>query len=104
MYDDHCRSCHKLGDLLCCETCPATYHLECVNPPLKAVPDHDWQCEICRVHQVSGGGAGEEFVVCTSWAKRRGTVKYSTAPPRAAMAGLLSAGVLASMILFLLFY
>ncbi|XP_037073922.1 LOW QUALITY PROTEIN: nucleosome-remodeling factor subunit NURF301-like [Pollicipes pollicipes] len=53
-YDDHCRSCHRLGDLLCCETCPATYHLDCVNPPLKEVPDHDWQCEICRKHQVKG--------------------------------------------------
>ncbi|KAK7939045.1 hypothetical protein WMY93_002371 [Mugilogobius chulae] len=29
-YDDHCRLCHRLGDLLCCETCTAVYHLECV--------------------------------------------------------------------------
>ncbi|XP_060530010.1 nucleosome-remodeling factor subunit NURF301 isoform X2 [Cylas formicarius] len=53
-YDDHCRVCHKLGDLLCCETCPAVYHLECVDPPLVNVPDEDWQCGICRSHKVSG--------------------------------------------------
>ncbi|KAK4876450.1 hypothetical protein RN001_012872 [Aquatica leii] len=53
-YDDHCRVCHKLGDLLCCETCPAVYHLECVDPPLTNVPDDDWQCGICRSHKVSG--------------------------------------------------
>ncbi|KAB0795122.1 hypothetical protein PPYR_11961 [Photinus pyralis] len=53
-YDDHCRVCHKLGDLLCCETCPAVYHLECVDPPLTNVPEDDWQCGICRSHKVSG--------------------------------------------------
>ncbi|CAH1170436.1 unnamed protein product [Phaedon cochleariae] len=53
-YDDHCRVCHKLGDLLCCETCPAVYHLECVDPPLVNVPEEDWQCGICRSHRVSG--------------------------------------------------
>ncbi|XP_025834373.1 nucleosome-remodeling factor subunit NURF301 isoform X2 [Agrilus planipennis] len=53
-YDDHCRVCHKLGDLLCCETCPAVYHLECVDPPLTDVPEEDWQCNICRSHKVSG--------------------------------------------------
>ncbi|XP_057659195.1 nucleosome-remodeling factor subunit NURF301 isoform X2 [Diorhabda carinulata] len=53
-YDDHCRVCHKLGDLLCCETCPAVYHLECVDPPLSNIPEEDWQCGICRSHKVSG--------------------------------------------------
>lgn len=53
-YDDHCRVCHKLGDLLCCETCPAVYHLECVDPPLVDVPEEDWQCNICRSHKVAG--------------------------------------------------
>ncbi|KAK9882651.1 hypothetical protein WA026_022517 [Henosepilachna vigintioctopunctata] len=53
-YDDHCRVCHKLGDLLCCETCPAVYHLECIDPPLYNVPEEDWQCGICRSHRVSG--------------------------------------------------
>uniref|UniRef100_A0A8D2NFU2 Nucleosome-remodeling factor subunit BPTF n=1 Tax=Zonotrichia albicollis TaxID=44394 RepID=A0A8D2NFU2_ZONAL len=53
-YDDHCRVCHKLGDLLCCETCSAVYHLECVKPPLEEVPEDEWQCEVCVAHQVPG--------------------------------------------------
>uniref|UniRef100_A0A0A9WL59 Nucleosome-remodeling factor subunit NURF301 n=2 Tax=Lygus hesperus TaxID=30085 RepID=A0A0A9WL59_LYGHE len=53
-YDDHCRICHRVGDLLCCETCPAVYHLECVDPPLIDIPQEDWQCNICRAHKVTG--------------------------------------------------
>ncbi|XP_011646534.1 nucleosome-remodeling factor subunit NURF301 isoform X3 [Pogonomyrmex barbatus] len=53
-YDDHCRVCHRLGDLLCCETCPAVFHLECVEPPLVDVPTEDWQCSTCKAHKVMG--------------------------------------------------
>ncbi|XP_018403305.1 PREDICTED: nucleosome-remodeling factor subunit NURF301-like isoform X2 [Cyphomyrmex costatus] len=53
-YDDHCRVCHRLGDLLCCETCPAVFHLECVEPPLVDVPTEDWQCSTCKAHKVIG--------------------------------------------------
>ncbi|XP_077575012.1 nucleosome-remodeling factor subunit BPTF-like isoform X2 [Stigmatopora nigra] len=53
-YDDHCRVCHRLGDLLCCETCAAVYHLECVKPPLQEVPEDEWQCEVCVAHKVPG--------------------------------------------------
>lgn len=53
-YDDHCRNCHRLGDLLCCETCSAVYHLECVIPPLYEVPEDDWHCAVCIEHQVTG--------------------------------------------------
>ncbi|XP_071501633.1 nucleosome-remodeling factor subunit BPTF-like [Diadema antillarum] len=51
-YDDHCRSCHKLGDLICCETCSAVYHLECVD--LVEVPEDDWLCTVCQQHRVAG--------------------------------------------------
>uniref|UniRef100_A0A182SQ33 PHD-type domain-containing protein n=1 Tax=Anopheles maculatus TaxID=74869 RepID=A0A182SQ33_9DIPT len=53
-YDDHCRVCHRVGELLCCETCPAVFHLECVEPPLVDVPKGDWQCNLCKSHKVSG--------------------------------------------------
>ncbi|XP_059054430.1 nucleosome-remodeling factor subunit NURF301 [Achroia grisella] len=53
-YDDHCRVCHRLGDLLCCETCPAVFHLECVDPPLVDVPSEDWQCALCKQHKTIG--------------------------------------------------
>uniref|UniRef100_A0A182FGM4 Nucleosome-remodeling factor subunit NURF301 n=1 Tax=Anopheles albimanus TaxID=7167 RepID=A0A182FGM4_ANOAL len=53
-YDDHCRVCHRVGDLLCCETCPAVFHLECVEPPLVDIPNGDWQCNLCKSHKVTG--------------------------------------------------
>ena len=43
---------YRLGDLLCCETCSAVYHLACVDPPLEEVPDDDWLCSVCKAHQV----------------------------------------------------
>lgn len=54
LYDDHCRICHKLGDLICCETCPAVFHLECVDPPLENIPAGDYQCNLCKQQQVPG--------------------------------------------------
>ncbi|XP_071513894.1 nucleosome-remodeling factor subunit NURF301 [Panulirus ornatus] len=55
-YDDHCRVCHKTGDLLCCDSCSAVYHLDCVDPPLQDVPEEmeDWTCSVCTAHQVEG--------------------------------------------------
>lgn len=52
--DEHCRVCHRLGDLVCCETCPAVYHMECVEPPLHQLPRDAWQCNLCKTHRISG--------------------------------------------------
>lgn len=53
-HDDHCRVCHKLGDLLCCESCPAVFHLGCLDPPLKQVPNEEWVCPLCKQNSVVG--------------------------------------------------
>ena len=52
--DDHCRKCSKMGDLLCCELCPAVYHLDCLTPSLSEVPDNEWFCPVCEASQVKG--------------------------------------------------
>ena len=52
--DDYCRSCGRMGDLLCCELCPAVYHLACLKPPLSQVPDGDWLCPVCEAQKVKG--------------------------------------------------
>ncbi|XP_065066194.1 nucleosome-remodeling factor subunit BPTF-like [Rhopilema esculentum] len=52
--DDYCRSCGRMGDLLCCELCPAVYHLACLKPPLSEVPAGDWLCPVCEAQKVKG--------------------------------------------------
>ena len=52
--DDYCRKCGRMGDLLCCELCPAVYHLECLSPPLLEVPENEWFCPICAEQHVKG--------------------------------------------------
>jgi len=42
----------RLGDLLCCDTCPAVYHLACLETPLAEVPEEEWQCSVCKLHEV----------------------------------------------------
>ncbi|ELR20283.1 PHDfinger domain containing protein [Acanthamoeba castellanii str. Neff] len=44
---DNCDSCGEGGELICCDRCPASFHLECLNPPLPCVPDGDWFCRAC---------------------------------------------------------
>ena len=52
--EDHCRICHRLGDMIVCEQCSGIYHFTCLDPPLDDVPEDDWQCYVCQANQVSG--------------------------------------------------
>jgi hypothetical protein len=45
--DDACRWCGEGGDLICCETCPAVWHIECLSPKLDSAPEGDWFCPTC---------------------------------------------------------
>uniref|UniRef100_A0A8K9Y444 Nuclear receptor binding SET domain protein 2 n=1 Tax=Oncorhynchus mykiss TaxID=8022 RepID=A0A8K9Y444_ONCMY len=40
-----CFVCSKGGQLLCCESCPAAFHPDCLNI---AMPDGSWFCNDCR--------------------------------------------------------
>lgn len=42
-----CAVCSTGGMLVCCDTCPLVYHLDCAVPPLKKVPRGKWQCQLC---------------------------------------------------------
>lgn len=53
--DDHmefCRVCKDGGELLCCDTCPSSYHIHCLNPPLPEIPNGEWLCPRCMVSPV----------------------------------------------------
>ncbi|KAK6472712.1 PHD and RING finger domain-containing protein 1-like isoform X1 [Huso huso] len=43
--------------LLLCDGCDAGYHMECLNPPLNAVPVEEWFCPECAVQNASHGAA-----------------------------------------------
>ncbi|XP_064483947.1 bromodomain adjacent to zinc finger domain protein 1A-like isoform X1 [Ornithodoros turicata] len=45
--DDTCNACKKGGTLICCDSCPLSFHMECTNPPLRRVPRGAWSCTKC---------------------------------------------------------
>jgi hypothetical protein len=46
---EFCRVCKDGGELLCCDACPSSYHLHCLNPPLPEIPNGEWLCPRCTV-------------------------------------------------------
>ncbi|XP_024520610.1 uncharacterized protein LOC112342677 isoform X1 [Selaginella moellendorffii] len=62
--DECCGLCGEGGQLICCDHCPATFHLHCIL--LKSLPEGDWFCPRCRC-PVCGAGQfdGREVLYCT---------------------------------------
>ncbi|XP_035277458.1 chromodomain-helicase-DNA-binding protein 4 isoform X1 [Anguilla anguilla] len=56
--DDHhmefCRVCKDGGELLCCDSCPSSYHIHCLNPPLPEIPNGEWICPRCTCPAMKG--------------------------------------------------
>uniref|UniRef100_A0A4W3HSN3 PHD finger protein 21A n=1 Tax=Callorhinchus milii TaxID=7868 RepID=A0A4W3HSN3_CALMI len=48
IHEDFCSVCRRSGQLLMCDTCSRVYHLECLDPPLKAIPKGMWICPKCQ--------------------------------------------------------
>ncbi|KNC26245.1 hypothetical protein FF38_08926 [Lucilia cuprina] len=48
---DLCDACEEGGDLLCCDRCPSSFHLQCHDPPLTEddIPSGQWLCHNCRM-------------------------------------------------------
>lgn len=48
--EDVCSSCGGLGNFICCDACPRSFHFTCAEPPLdpRNLPDDDWFCCECR--------------------------------------------------------
>ncbi|XP_046474541.1 PHD finger protein 12 isoform X3 [Neodiprion pinetum] len=52
---DSCDACRDGGELICCDKCPASFHLQCHDPPLDArdIPNGEWMCHACRCADVT---------------------------------------------------
>jgi len=46
-----CRLCGDGGELLCCDSCPSSYHTYCCVPAIEDVPEGDWHCPRCTCPQ-----------------------------------------------------
>lgn len=47
-----CEGCGKTEDPLkfvVCQSCESSYHMYCLEPPLKQMPDYEWHCPKCLV-------------------------------------------------------
>lgn len=54
VHQEYCAWCKDGGELICCEKCPLSYHIECINPPLSKVPSSAWICPRCSAEKPSG--------------------------------------------------
>jgi len=46
-HQEYCTKCSDGGNLYICDNCPRSWHLKCLNPPVKELPEGDWNCPYC---------------------------------------------------------
>ncbi|KAL2316229.1 Clr6 histone deacetylase associated PHD protein-1 Cph1 [Schizosaccharomyces pombe] len=48
---DYCSACGGRGLFICCEGCPCSFHLSCLDPPLtpENIPEGSWFCVTCSI-------------------------------------------------------
>lgn len=57
---DMCCLCGQGGSLLCCDRCPASYHMRCIGEHAKSLPQGEWACPECAL----GGRGGHPSFFC----------------------------------------
>ncbi|CAM8924572.1 unnamed protein product [Rhodiola kirilowii] len=52
--EEDCRVCFKIGKavMIECDDCLGGFHLKCVKPPLKEIPEGDWICHFCEARKL----------------------------------------------------
>jgi hypothetical protein len=67
--DDACGVCADGGQLLCCDSCPSTFHPECLGVQ---VPEGSWVCHYCRCFMclASDGVHGGGLATCQQCARK----------------------------------
>ncbi|KAI5073192.1 hypothetical protein GOP47_0011205 [Adiantum capillus-veneris] len=56
-HDSVCNKCKQEGQLICCDgkDCKITFHIDCLDPPLRDAPPNDWYCPRCACKRIFGG-------------------------------------------------
>lgn len=59
--EDHCLVCWDGGDLICCDGCPASFHMACLNLKPKDIGVRSWRCphhrcSVCKRNASAVGG------------------------------------------------
>lgn len=55
--DDSCYTCSGNGDLVCCDGCRYSFHLQCIDPPVDDIHGSDrWFCNECNVRNFFPSG------------------------------------------------
>ena len=53
--------CCRGGDLLCCDSCPRAFHVECLGVDEDDLPEGDWMCDGEEVFDSLEGGGRQEI-------------------------------------------
>ncbi|CAM8976188.1 unnamed protein product [Rhodiola kirilowii] len=58
--EEDCRVCFKIGKavMIECDDCLGGFHLKCVKPPSREVPEGDWICHFCEARKL-----GKEILI-----------------------------------------
>ncbi|XP_013612581.1 PREDICTED: uncharacterized protein LOC106318951 [Brassica oleracea var. oleracea] len=52
---DECFICKMVGNLVCCDGCPAAYHSKCIGVALELLPEGVWYCPECSFDRHAPG-------------------------------------------------
>ncbi|KAL6997709.1 Origin of replication complex subunit 1B [Sarracenia purpurea var. burkii] len=71
---EECRVCYKVGKavMIECDYCLGGFHLKCLKPPLKEVPEGDWICGFCEAWKL---GKEVEFPMPPNGKRRARTAR-----------------------------
>ncbi|XP_028772892.1 increased DNA methylation 1 isoform X1 [Neltuma alba] len=61
-HDYACPVCGDGGELICCDKCPSTYHLNCLN--LERLPEGKWFCPYCVCKHCGLSDKSKQLIKC----------------------------------------